>query len=95
MKQPWQKYEIKTTTRFDKSFRRLNDDDKMKVRNVINTIANGLTLGSEYKDHPLKGNKRGVRDCHVKPDLVLLYTLDKEILVLMAMDVGSHSNLFH
>lgn len=96
MKQPsLQPYEIKTTTEFDRSFKRLDADDRQEVRNVINTIANRLTLGRKYRDHPLKGDKTGLRDCHVKPDLVLIYKLEQDIMILTAMNVGSHSHVFH
>lgn len=88
------KYRILTTTKFDRSVSRLAADDREKVEQVIGIIANGLTLPARYKDHPLKGNKRGVRDCHVKNDLVLLYVLDKDVLILTAVELGSHSSLF-
>lgn len=90
-----QKYKIKTTTRFRKAYDALYEDDKDKVDYVINTIAAGETLPPRYRDHPLKGNKKGMRDCHVKPDLVLFYKLDKGELILTAVELGSHSNLFH
>ena len=46
-----------------------------------------------YQDHPLSGNWNDHRDCHLKPDLVLIYRKpDKETLQLVRL--GSHSELF-
>lgn len=88
------KYKIQTTTKFERSVKRLSEEDQDKVWQVIYTIAGGNRLSARYRDHPLKGNKQGRRDCHVKPDLVLIYSLDKDVLVLTAVDVGSHSIVF-
>ncbi|WP_304418120.1 type II toxin-antitoxin system YafQ family toxin, partial [uncultured Helicobacter sp.] len=46
------------------------------------------------KDHALKGEYIGFRECHIKPDLLLIYQKDKHILILTCIDVGSHSKLF-
>lgn len=88
------KYKIQTTTQFERSVSRLSIGDKNEVYKVINTIATGIPLTAKYKDHPLKGNKKGIRDCHVKYDLVLLYKLERDICILTAVDVGSHSSVF-
>lgn len=47
----------------------------------------------KYGDHPLKGSKNGMRDCHVLPDLVLLYRIVEDDVVEMHR-LGSHSDLF-
>jgi mRNA interferase YafQ len=53
-------------------------------------------LPERFRDHPLGGQWKGCRDCHVFPDLVLIYTkfgpLDGGVLFLMRLD--SHSDLF-
>jgi mRNA interferase YafQ len=58
---------------------------------VLNCLLNGLTLPEKYRDHPLKGNLKGFRDCHIKPDLVLLYTISDDCIHLIR--IGSHSEL--
>jgi len=42
----------------------------------------------------LTGKLKGYRDCHVKPDLVLIYKIEDDILLLSAYRISSHSNLF-
>jgi mRNA interferase YafQ len=60
---------------------------------LFNSLVNDLPLEPNYRDHDLTGNWLGYRECHVKPDLLLIYRLiDKEVLRLARL--GSHSQLF-
>lgn len=66
------------------------DDDLVPV---IAALANDRTLESPYRDHDLSGDWSGYRECHVKPDLLLIYRkLDDDTLRLARL--GSHSELF-
>lgn len=56
-------------------------------------LSEGKTLPERYKNHPLKGNFKGYYDCHILPDWVLIYKIEKEKLILLLFDVGSHSDL--
>ena len=58
----------------------------------MNTPANKNTLPAKYKDHDLIGNYKGFRECHIKPDLLLVYKKEGEYLQLARL--GSHSELF-
>lgn len=52
-------------------------------------------IPEKYKDHKLQGDMKDYRECHIYPDLLLLYQVDKNnpnIIKLVALD--SHSNLF-
>ena len=53
-------------------------------------LSKGVVLPEKYKNHPLKG----YFDCHILPDLVLIYKLEKDRLVLLLFDLDTHSNLF-
>ena len=61
---------------------------------VIDILAIGATLPLEYYDHPLKGNYKGYRECHIEPDWLLIYKIDKGLLVLLLARTGAHSDLF-
>ena len=60
-------------------------------------VANDAPLGPEWKDHPLKGEWGGARECHVGGDFLLIYRLGDTpgpgggIVFLRA---GTHSELF-
>ncbi|RUM67064.1 MAG: type II toxin-antitoxin system YafQ family toxin, partial [Sulfurospirillum sp.] len=63
-------------------------------KSVITKLANADLLEERYKDHSLIGNYLGCRECHIKPDLLLIYRVDNDILELALVRVGSHSKLF-
>lgn len=87
-------YKIATTKRFDKEYAKLSTSDRELVKKVINRLAKDEVLEPKYKDHPLKGDYLGFRDCHVKSDLVLIYSKNKDALLLTAFRINSHSELF-
>lgn len=60
---------------------------------VFKCLVSNKPLDKKYKDHDLTGNWKGFRDCHVKPDLVLIYKLiGDDVLELHQLD--SHSEIF-
>ncbi|AGF74128.1 addiction module toxin, RelE/StbE family [Bartonella australis AUST/NH1] len=62
------------------------------LRPVLVALANDEPLEVHYRDHALTGNWHGCRDCHIKPDLVLIYRkTDGNVLELLRL--GSHSEL--
>ncbi len=59
---------------------------------VMYCLMHQLPLAEKYKDHPLQGELQGFRDCHIKPDLVLIYAIENNLIRLVRL--GSHSELF-
>ncbi|MDZ7910104.1 MAG: type II toxin-antitoxin system YafQ family toxin [Gemmobacter sp.] len=59
---------------------------------VIEALACDQPLQPRYRDHALTGDWKDHRDCHVKPDLVLIYRKPDELL-LQLVRLGSHSEL--
>lgn len=59
---------------------------------VLHYLHIGQSLPIQYKDHALTGNWQGFRDCHIQNDLVLIYKIEAEQLILVRL--GSHSELF-
>jgi mRNA interferase YafQ len=89
--------EIEETSRFKKSFKKIINHKSFKLdvfELVIFSLVNDIPLEIKYKDHALKGSFLGVRECHISPDMLLLYQKDKDKLSLYLIDIGSHSNLF-
>jgi len=87
-------YTIFSTKSFKKDYKKLTSQEKETLRTVITTLAVGDTLDGQYKDHKLIGNYLGCRECHVKPDLLLIYKIDNDILELALIRTGNHSKLF-
>ena len=87
-------YKIFRTTSFKKDYKKLSNKEKESVKTVITKLANKEELEEKYKDHSLIENYFGCRECHVKPNLLLIYRIDDDILELALVRVGSHSKLF-
>lgn len=58
---------------------------------VLHCLCHSLNLPDKYRDHQLTGSLSDMRDCHIKPDLVLLYSITDNKLILVRL--GSHSEL--
>ncbi|MEI6646833.1 MAG: type II toxin-antitoxin system YafQ family toxin [bacterium] len=65
-----------------------------KLTTVIEFLCSGKPLPSSYKDHPLTGTYSGFRDCHIEPDWVLIYRIEKNQLQLVLARTGTHADLF-
>lgn len=85
------KYEVQFTRTFKRAQKRLNARDWQRVEEVIEQLANGKALPAQNRDHALKGNKKGLRECHIRGDLLLIYKIQNNILLLTLIDIGTHS----
>ncbi len=61
---------------------------------VLQTLIEEKPLDPKHNDHALSGNYAGFRECHIQPDWLLIYAVDKGNLILIAAHTGSHSDLF-
>lgn len=87
-------YEIHTSTKYKKQRKKLSQDDRDLLDGVIFRLACGESLEQRYRDHALKGLFSAYRECHIKPDLLLIYKRQEDILVLTCVQVGKHSEVF-
>ena len=71
-----------------------NVSDVSLLEKVIDTLLEENPLDEKYRDHALVGNYVGFRECHIRPDWLLIYKIEKERLVLTLTRTGSHSELF-
>ena len=60
---------------------------------ILDKLSKGETLPGKNKDHQLKGEWQDFRECHIEPDWLLIYRIDKGELVLIATATGSHADL--
>lgn len=89
------KYEIQRTSSFKKDYKLVKkrgyDLNKLKI--VISLLADGQELPEKYYDHPLTGNWKGYRECHIEPDWLLVYKVFEDQLILSLTRTGTHSDL--
>jgi len=88
--------ELVTTSTFRKDLKiaKKRGYDLSLIEFVIDELLKENTLPQKYKDHVLTGNYRGFRECHISPDWLLIYVVDKDKLVLIVSRTGTHSDLF-
>ncbi|HTC36056.1 MAG TPA: type II toxin-antitoxin system YafQ family toxin [Bryobacteraceae bacterium] len=78
--------------RRDVKLARKRGKDMAKLREVILLLLEGNPLPARFKDHPLSGEWKLYRDCHIEPDWLLLFKIDEDDLHLVR--TGTHSDLF-
>ena len=89
--------QIEWTTQFKRDYKREKKGrhraslDQNMV-GVITLLANNKPLDNRYRDHALTGNWKDHRDCHIKPDLVLIYRITNQD-ILQLVRLGSHAEL--
>ena len=64
-----------------------------ELKSVLLTLVTDQPLDAKFRDHDLTGDWAGYRECHVKPDLLLIYRKSEPDLLRLAR-LGSHSELF-
>ena len=68
--------------------------DLSLLQEVVEKLARQEKLDEKYHDHALKGIYSDFRECHVKPDWLLIYSIDNDELELFLFRNGTHSDLF-
>ncbi len=88
-------YEVKFTSAYKKSYKLLKKRnwDISLLENVIEILQRGEKLDYKYHDHILIGKYRGFHECYIKPDWVLIYLIEEEVLTLTLIETGSHSDV--
>lgn len=61
---------------------------------IVNQLAAGQTLPERNRDHSLTGDYIGFRECHIRPDWLLVYRVDGDALELFLFRTGTHTDLF-
>jgi len=65
-----------------------------KLKAVLDLLIAGDELSAQSRDHPLRGNFEGSRDCHIEPDWLLIYTIAEKGSHVRFERTGTHSDLF-
>ena len=90
---------INRSTVFKKDYKRAksnlrhNSDLTELISMVITLLADDKPLPDKFRDHALVSNWSGYRECHIKPDLLLIYAQTEDNILRLAR-LGSHSELF-
>jgi mRNA interferase YafQ len=85
---------VRQASAFRRDVRRLGrrGADLTKLESVVALLAAKTPLEPRHRDHPLSGDWKSFRDCHVEPDWILIYKVEQNELQLAR--TGSHADLF-
>jgi mRNA interferase YafQ len=89
--------EIYQTSSFKKDRKRElrnpnNQDLDLRIVEILSVLINKKPVPRRFKLHRLKGSYAGYLECHVKPDLLMIFRIETKRVYLFRL--GSHSNLF-
>ena len=89
-------YQVKFTTAYKKRYKLMikRGLNLSLLDDVVDKLRQGIPLEEKYRDHALTGSFEGFRECHIKPDWLLIYLIENDILTLTLVDAGSHSDVF-
>ena len=88
-------YELRFTSAYKRAYKRLQKRgaDLSLLDDVIGILQSGEKLDPKYRDHELQGQFNKFRECHIKPDWLLIYLIERDILTLTLVDTGTHSEI--
>ena len=91
-----QMLDLVTTAQFRKDLKRIRKRgyDLSKLDDILQSLQREELLPVKHHDHALTGDYIGFRECHIEPDWLLVYAIDKGQLILTASRTGTHSDLF-
>lgn len=89
--------ELVFTSQFKKDYKKAKKRgfDMSELQAILNRLRAEEPLDTRHCDHALTGNYAGFRECHVRPDWLLIYAIDGDRLILTASRTGTHSDLFN
>ena len=67
-----------------------------ELETELNYLVKEIPLPEKYRDHALTSsrNYKNMRECHIEPDWLLIYKVEKDLLILKLIRTGTHSDLF-
>lgn len=89
-------YSLEFTRQYlrDLKLSRKRNLDEGKLNQVIKILISGDKLPEQYKDLSLTGTFKGLNECHISPDWLLVYSKNKTIKLITLIRTGTHSDLF-
>ncbi|MBR5910897.1 MAG: type II toxin-antitoxin system YafQ family toxin [Bacteroidales bacterium] len=89
-------YQIEYSNRFDKDLKRcMKRGLNIKlIKDAIDLLADTGKLPQKYRPHKLVNQKREIWECHIQPDWLMTWEQNDNLLTLLFLQTGTHSDLF-
>lgn len=84
------KYKLILSGRFKKSLKAAKKRglDISLLDFIVDKLLQGIPLDDKYRDHPLKGNWHGFRECHIQPDWLLIYLIEDDMFSALTVAIS-------
>lgn len=89
-------YSLKYSKHFKKDLRKFKHNKVVlkRLEHALDLLISGEALPKDLLNHGLHGEFKGCFECHVQPDILLVYKKEKQELIVLLLRIGSHSELF-
>lgn len=89
-------FKIFYTSKFKKDFKVVSKRkyDLVLLKQIIIELTNSGTVPEKHQPHPLKGKYKDNWECHIQPDWLLIWFVDKQENEIWLVRTGTHSDLF-
>lgn len=90
-------YTIKNSIRFRKDYKKIRRNakfDKNRLEFFLTALVKNKPLDSVYRNHKITGEYEGCFECHICPDILLIYKINQASEIIYLVRIGSHSEIF-
>jgi len=89
-------FNVTRSSKFKRDVKRCQKQNKdmSKFKTIHELLISGTPLPQKNRDHSLSGIWSGFRECHIEPDLLLIYRINEKENLIEYIRMGSHSELF-
>jgi mRNA interferase YafQ len=89
-------YILKHSNRFKKDLKlyKHNEEVLIELGKILDFLVKGIDLPIKNNNHCLAGEFKDCFECHIKPDVLLIYKIKKSEITILLLRIGSHSELF-
>lgn len=87
---------LKYSKQFKKDLRlyKHNRAALVQLEKVLNILIKGEKLPLKNYNHRLAGEFKDCFECHIKPDIILIYKVEESEIIVLLLRIGSHAKLF-
>mgnify|MGYP001481695712 CR=1 FL=1 len=87
---------LKYSHRFKKDLKRYKNNQSVlnELEIVLDLLTKGKELPLKNKNHCLVGEFKECSECHIRPDVLLVYKKEKSEIIILLLRIGSHSDIF-
>ena len=89
-------FALKYPSFFKKDLKRYKNNKAVlnELGKILDILIKGKKLPLKNLNHPLKGEFKNCFECHIKPNVLLIYKIEKFEIIILLLRIGSHSELF-